>query len=39
MPYKGNYNIELYKIKAEQVPLLGYEGDTCRQFLFRLEEC
>jgi len=38
MPYKGYYNTELRKTKAEQVPLLGYKGDACRQFLFHLEE-
>jgi hypothetical protein len=36
--YKGYCNTELYKIKVEQVPLLGYEGGTCRRFLFHLEE-
>ena len=33
------YNTELYKTKAEQVPLLGYNGDARRQFLFHLKEC
>ena len=39
MPYKGYYNTELYKIKVEQVLLLGYVGDACRQFVFHFEEC
>lgn len=38
MPYKGYYNTELYKTKAEQVPLPGHEGYACSQFLFHLDE-